>query len=74
MYSNVPGLAWKIFYMNFRMNNTIGAFFLECVGEMRIIRCALGFPIIVFLQGVLCIFFPSCTCIYSGHRLSYEYK
>jgi hypothetical protein len=31
-----------------------------------IIRYVLAFYIIVFLQGVLCIFSPSCTCIYSA--------
>jgi hypothetical protein len=30
------------------------------------IRYVLTFSIIVFLQGVLYIFSPSCTCIYSG--------
>jgi hypothetical protein len=30
------------------------------------IRYVLSFSIIVFLQGVLCIFSPSYTCIYSG--------
>jgi hypothetical protein len=32
------------------------------------------FSIIVFLQGVLCIFSPSCTCIYSSLWPSDKYK
>jgi hypothetical protein len=38
------------------------------------IRYVLAFSIIVFLQRVICIFSPSCTCIYSGIRPSEEYK
>jgi hypothetical protein len=38
------------------------------------IRYVLAFSDIVFLQGVLCIFSPSCTCIYLGHWPSDEYK
>jgi hypothetical protein len=49
-----------------------------CLGEKKgrdkIIRYVLAFSIIVFLQGVLYIFSPSCTCIYSGPWPSDEYK
>jgi hypothetical protein len=38
------------------------------------IRYVLAFSIIVFLQGVLCIFTPSCTYIYSSLWPSDEYK
>jgi hypothetical protein len=38
------------------------------------VRYILAFSIIVFLQGILCIFFPSCTYIYLGLRSSDEYK
>jgi hypothetical protein len=37
------------------------------------IRYVLAFFIIVFLQRILCIFFPSCTCIYSDIWPSDEY-
>jgi hypothetical protein len=38
------------------------------LGRHDIIRYVLVFSIIVFLQGVLCVFSPSCTCIYSDLR------
>jgi hypothetical protein len=33
---------------------------------LQLIRYVLALSIIIFLQEVLCIFFPFCTCIYSG--------
>jgi hypothetical protein len=44
------------------------------VHALKIIRYVLAFSIIVFLQGALCIFSHSCTCIYSGLWPSNEYK
>jgi hypothetical protein len=38
------------------------------------IRYVLAFSVIIFLEGILCIFPPSCTCIYSGPSPSDEYK
>jgi hypothetical protein len=42
--------------------------------HLQCIRYVLAFSIIVFLQEILCIFSPSCTCIYLGIWLSDEYK
>jgi hypothetical protein len=47
---------------------------LSVVYSLRGIIYVLTFSIIIFLQGVLCMFSPSYTCIYLGLWPSDEYK